>query len=69
MMAFTLSLFMLAGIALGLGGIYLIAARRDPKRGWLMIVAAVVMFGNVAIWSWPMPGSPPVPGAGARPRR
>src|SRR5689334_9100429 len=48
-----LSLLMLAGIALTAGGIYLIGKKRDPKRGWLMIVAAVVVFGNVAIWAMP----------------
>jgi hypothetical protein len=49
--ALTLSLLMLAGLALGIGGLWLLVARRDAKRGWLMIVAAVVMFGNVAIWT------------------
>jgi len=49
-----LSLLMLAGIALSAGGIYLIGKKRDPKRGWLMIVAAVVVFGNVAIWAMPI---------------
>jgi len=54
MAATILSLVMLAGIALSAGGIYLIAKKRDPKRGWLMIVAALVMFGNVAIWALPV---------------
>ena len=49
-----LSLLMLAGFALGAGGIHLIAKRPESrKQGWLMIVAALVMFGNVAIWAVP----------------
>jgi glucose uptake protein GlcU len=54
MNATILSVLMLAGIALGIGGIYLITRRRDCKRGWLMIVAGVVMFLNVAIWTLPL---------------
>lgn len=53
MAATILSLLMLAGIALSAGGIYLIGKKRDPKRGWLMITAAIVMFANVAIWAMP----------------
>lgn len=49
--ALTLSLLMLAGLLLGAGGVWLIGAKKDMKRGWLMIVAALVMFGNVAIWT------------------
>ena len=48
-----LSILMLAGIALGTGGIYLIARKHDAKRGWLMIAAATVMFANVLIWTMP----------------
>jgi uncharacterized membrane protein len=48
-----LSVLMLAGIALTAGGAYLISKKRDVQRGWLMIVAAVVVFGNVAIWALP----------------
>ncbi|HWJ70419.1 MAG TPA: hypothetical protein VNS79_10270 [Sphingobium sp.] len=55
MLAMTLSILMLAGIALGVGGLYLIVRRNDYKRGWLMILAAVVLFTNVAIMSLPMP--------------
>jgi hypothetical protein len=46
---------MLAGILLTGGGIYAIAKRGDRKRGVLMIVAGLVMFGNVAISAIPMP--------------
>lgn len=50
-----LSILMLAGILLTGGGIYAIAKRGDRKRGVLMIVAGLVMFGNVAISAIPMP--------------
>ena len=54
MSATILSILMLAGFALGAGGVYLIAKRPESrKQGWLMIVAALVMFGNVTIWAWP----------------
>lgn len=50
-----LSLLMLAGLALSVGGVYLIAKKPENRRqGWLMIVAALVMFGNVAIWAIPV---------------
>ena len=53
-----LSILMLAGIALGLGGIYLIGKKRQYKQGWLMIVAAMVMFMNVFVWTIPIEGAP-----------
>jgi len=49
-----LSLLMLAGLALGIGGIYLIAKKGQTRQGWLMIVAAMVMFGNVMVWTMPL---------------
>jgi predicted permease len=49
-----LSILMLAGIALVAGGLYLLVARRDRKRGGLMLVAALVMFANVAILALPV---------------
>ncbi|ABQ66422.1 hypothetical protein [Rhizorhabdus wittichii] len=52
--ALTLSLLMLGGLVLGIGGLWMIVRRGDPKRGWLMIAAAVVMFANVAIWTMPL---------------
>lgn len=55
MAATILSIVMLAGIGLTVGGIYLIAKKRDKLRAWLMIVMAVVMFANVAIWALPIP--------------
>ncbi|WP_200933212.1 MULTISPECIES: hypothetical protein [unclassified Sphingomonas] len=52
--ALTLSLLMLGGLVLGIGGLWMIVRKGDAKRGWLMIVAAVVMFANVAIWTLPV---------------
>ncbi|MBS0504420.1 MAG: hypothetical protein JSS55_11600 [Proteobacteria bacterium] len=42
-----LSLMMIAAIALAIGGV--VQMRRREKRGWLMLVAALVIFGNVLI--------------------
>ena len=50
-----LSMLMLAGFALGAGGLYMLLRRGERKQGWLMLVAAAVMFGNVAIASLPPP--------------
>jgi len=47
------SLLMLAGILLAAGGIWLLVKGRDRRRALLMLVAAIVMFGNVAIWVLP----------------
>jgi hypothetical protein len=52
--ALTLSLLMLAGIVLGVSGVWIMLRRQDYKRGWLMIIAATVMFANVAIWTMPV---------------
>ena len=41
------SLAMLAVLALGIGGVRLMA--RDRKRGILMMVAALVLLGNVLL--------------------
>jgi hypothetical protein len=50
-----LALLMLAGLALG-GGAWFVHRRGDARRALLMLVAALVMFANVAIWLAPMPG-------------
>jgi hypothetical protein len=50
--ALLLSLLMLAGFALTGGGIYTLVKAKDRTRGVLMIVAALVMFGNVAIMTF-----------------
>ena len=44
-----LSLLMLAGFILTAGGIYRWVRLADRQRGILMIVAGLVMWGNVAI--------------------
>ncbi|HEX8640924.1 MAG TPA: hypothetical protein VF704_07175 [Allosphingosinicella sp.] len=44
-----LLVLMIAAFALGVGGLYLILARRDRKRGALMLAAAAVTLANVAI--------------------
>lgn len=49
-----LSVLMLAGIALTGGGVYMLAKKRDRKQAILMLVAGLVMFGNVAIMTVPM---------------
>lgn len=46
-----LAILMLASFALIAGGIWMIARRRDRRRGILMLVAAAVFFGNVLIWT------------------
>ncbi len=48
------SLAMLAVGALVFGGVRALRAGGDRKRGWLMIVAALVLFGNVVILTVPV---------------
>ena len=50
-----LSILMLAGAALFAGGIFMLRKGSNNRQGWLMLVAAVVMFGNVAIGLIPVP--------------
>ena len=52
-----LSVLMLAGAALLAGGIIVLRRGTNKKQGWLMILAAAVMFANVAIGSIPVPQS------------
>ena len=49
-----LSIAMLAVFALAIGGTWLIARRRDGKRGALMLAMALVLLGNVLIAAWPV---------------
>jgi hypothetical protein len=49
-----LSIAMLAVFALALGGGWTIARRHNKKQGVLMLVAALVLLGNVLIWAWPI---------------
>jgi hypothetical protein len=51
-----LAVLMLAGFALSAGAI-VIYRRGEQKRAFLMLVAALVMFANVAIWLAPLPAS------------
>jgi hypothetical protein len=48
-----LTIMMLAFFCLVTGGIYSISKRNEKKQGWLMLVAAVVLLGNVLVWTWP----------------
>jgi hypothetical protein len=49
-----LAILMLAGFTLSAGA-FLVHRRGDRKRALLMLVAALVMFGNVAVWLAPLP--------------
>jgi hypothetical protein len=53
MQDFTLSLAVLATIALVWGGIWMIRKGGDSRKGMLMIAAALVLLGNVLIIAWP----------------
>jgi hypothetical protein len=46
-----LGVAMIAVFALTLGAITLLRRGEDRKRGWLMLVAALVLLGNVLIWT------------------
>jgi LPXTG-motif cell wall-anchored protein len=46
-----LSLAVIASFALAGGGLYLLVRRRERKQGLLMLVAALVLFANVLIWT------------------
>ena len=46
-----LSLGVIAALLLSGGGIWM--ARKDMKRGLLMLVAGLVILANVLIWTWP----------------
>lgn len=46
-----LSLAMIAAFALTGGGAYLLIKGRVRKQGVLMLVAALVLFANVLIWT------------------
>ena len=46
---------MLAGAALFAGGVYVLRKGINKRQGWLMLVAAAVMFANVAIMMTPTP--------------
>ena len=48
-----LSIAVLACVALFVGSFRLLRSKGDAKRGWLMFVAALVLFANVLILAWP----------------
>jgi hypothetical protein len=49
-----LSIMVIAAFALAAGGLWMLAKRRDTKKGVLMLVAALVLLGNVVIWTAPV---------------
>ncbi len=46
-----LSICTLAVIALTLGAVRTIRRGQDLRQGWLMLIAAAVLLGNVLIWA------------------
>jgi len=50
-----LSILMLAGAALLVGGVYILRKGTNRKQGLLMLIAAAVMFANIGIWLIPAP--------------
>jgi hypothetical protein len=46
-----LSIVMIAAFLLGAGGMWLIVRRGETKKGLLMLVAALVLLGNVLVWT------------------
>lgn len=42
---------MLGAFACAIGGGYLLATKRDAKKGALMLVMAAVLVGNVLVWT------------------
>lgn len=51
-----LSIMMLAGVGLLAGALFMAKKGAPRQKVVLMIIAAVVMFANVAIWVVPMEG-------------
>jgi hypothetical protein len=49
--AVLLSIVMIASFLLFAGGAWMIVKSRDRKKGMLMLAAAVVLLGNVLIWT------------------
>jgi len=46
-----LAIAMIAAFLLAAGGIRLISRGEYKTQGWLMIVAAMVLLGNVLVWT------------------
>ncbi len=56
-----LSILMLTAIVMLLGAVYLWRQRGTSKQVWLMLVLAIVLLANVAIWAVPsVNGTAPV---------
>jgi high-affinity Fe2+/Pb2+ permease len=49
--AAAMAIAMIAAFLLVIGGVRLLRQPEDRKRGVLMLVAAAVLVGNVAIWT------------------
>jgi hypothetical protein len=49
--ALLLSILMIAAFLLAAGGAFLIATGRDRKKGSLMAICALVLLGNVLVWT------------------
>ena len=46
-----LAVAMIAAFLLAAGGIHLIRRGVSRQQGWLMLVAAMVLVGNVLVWT------------------
>jgi hypothetical protein len=51
LVATLMSIAVIAALALAGGGAWLLAKGRERKRGALMLLAALVTFANVLIWT------------------
>jgi len=49
-----LSIAMIAAFLLAAGAIAMIVRGSDRKKGLLMALAALVLAGNVLVWTWPL---------------
>lgn len=49
-----LSVAMMAVVALIWGGVSLYRRGSDRRRATLMLLAALVLFGNILVWTWPV---------------
>ncbi|UIJ43562.1 hypothetical protein LZK98_10665 [Sphingomonas cannabina] len=47
----TAAMAMIAVFALAVGGLHLIAKRRERTKGALMLACAAVILGNILIWT------------------
>jgi hypothetical protein len=53
LVATMMSIAVLAAFALSIGGLWLLIKQRNRKQGVLMLLAALVTFINVLIWTLP----------------